>query len=49
MVGVEVELDGGLGLLPGVVAPPLLGRLLGVELGGWLGIGAEPGPLFCWL
>ena len=47
MVGVGVELDGGLGLLPGVEAPPLLGKLLGVELVGWLGMGADPGPLFC--
>lgn len=47
MVGVGVELDGGLGLLPGVLAPPLLGKLLGVELGGWLDMGADPGPLFC--
>lgn len=46
MLGVELELDGGLGLLPGVLLPLLLLRLFWFELGGWFGIG-PPGALFC--
>lgn len=47
MLGVELELDGGLGLLPGVLLPLLLLlRLFWLELGGWFGI-EPPGVLFC--
>lgn len=46
MLGVELELDGGLGLLPGVLPPLLLLRLFWLELGGWFG---PPEALFCWL
>ena len=47
VLGVEVELDGGLGLLPGVL-PPLLVMLFWAELGGALAIWPpEPGVLFC--
>lgn len=43
-----VELEGGLGLLAGVL-PPLLVKLFWAELGGALGMGHPPGALFCWL
>lgn len=50
VLGVEVELDGGLGLLPGVLPPLLLVMLFWPELGGALGMGPPPpGVLFCWL
>lgn len=45
VLGVELELDGGLGLLPGVLPPLLLLRLFWLELGGWFDIG-PPGALF---
>lgn len=46
VLGVEVELDGGLGLLPGVLPALLLLRLFWLELGGWLGMVPPPGALF---
>lgn len=50
MFGVEVEFEGGFGLLPGVLPPLLLVILFGPEFGAALDIDPVlPGVLFCWL